>query len=89
MNSRKFRQNHKEEERWVAKQRRPVYYSGRGHVGSVKSREGELFNEEYTALPKTITRCFGYGPNHSVTQMLTKSSSERGHDFMFSLVSNA
>lgn len=60
----------------------------KGHVGSVKSHEGELSNEEYIAFPKTATRRFGYGPNHSVTQMLTKSSLEKGHIFMFSLVSD-
>lgn len=67
---------------------RPVYYSRRGHVGFVKSHEGEISNEEYIAFSKTVTRSFGYGPNHSVTQMLTKSSLEKGHDFMFSLVSD-
>lgn len=56
-------------------------------MGSVKSHEGEISIEGYVAFPKTVARSFGYGPNHSVAQMLTKSSSEKGPRFMFSLVS--
>lgn len=56
-------------------------------MGSVKSHEGKISIEGYVAFPKTVTRSFRYGPNHSVTQTLTKSSSEKGPGFMFSLVS--
>lgn len=56
-------------------------------MGSVKSHEGEIAIEGYAVFPKTVTRSFQYGPNHSVTQTLTKSSSEKGPSFMFSLVS--
>lgn len=52
------------------------------------AHEGEVSNKEYIALPKTVTRSFGWGPNHSVTQMLTKSTLEKGRVFMFSLVSD-
>lgn len=64
-----------------------AYYSQRGNVGSGKSHEGEISFQGYVAFPKTVTRSFRYGPNHSVTQILTKSSSEKGPGFMFSLVS--
>lgn len=71
----------------MAKQMWPVYYSRRGNVESVKSREGEIPIKKYIAFPKTVTRSFEYGPDHSGTQTLTASSLEEGHDFMFSLVS--
>lgn len=64
----------------------PAYYRQRGNVGSVKSHEGEIAIEGCLAFPKTVTRSFQYGPNHSVTQTLIKSS-EKGPGFMFSLVS--
>lgn len=64
-----------------------AYYSQRGNVGSVKSREGEISFQGCVAFPKTVTTSFRCGPNHSVTQTLTKSSSEKGPGFMFSLVS--
>lgn len=64
-----------------------AYYSQRGNVGSVKSREGEISFQRCVAFPETVPRSFQYGPNHSVTQTLTKSSSEKGPGFMFSLVS--
>lgn len=85
----KLRQNNKETQRMAAKQMQPVYYSKRGTVESVKSREGEISIKKYIAFPKSVTRCFGYGPSHSVTQTVTRSSLEGGHDFMFSLVSAA
>lgn len=68
---------------------RTVYYSKRGNVGSAKSQEGEMSIKEYVAFPKAVTRSFRYGPNHSVTQTVTNSSSEKGPGFMFSLVSAA
>lgn len=56
-------------------------------MGSVKSREGEISFQGCVAFPKTVTTSFRCGPNHSVTQTLTISSSEKGPGFMFSLVS--
>lgn len=83
----KLRQNKEEAQKTTAKQMRPVYYSKRDSVESVKSRKGEISIKKYIAFPKSVTRSFGYGPNHSVTQAVTESPLEGGHDFMFSLVS--